>query len=402
VSFVRSLTLRAFSEAVSKLGGTVLLLVSARALGVERFGVFALAWATGWLLSLVADMGIHMATARRAARETEHVAAPAGVAFVAKALWSIAAVIGLAGAAHLLFDGTNEYVVFAVGIGLLAMSFVDLVQHYYRGRGWFGRDATLQIGSRLALLVFGLAGLTIGELRGLATGVLVAGTSSALVSGVALVADCGRPRFGPQLARSTRRLVGEALPVGLGALVSVLAFRVDVYLLEAFRDEAAVGLYSSAYKLFEASQALPAVLMSVVFPRLAAVSGERSQTRVLRRRSLVGLALAGLIVTSAGSIAAHVVIDLLYGEAFADAALPFAVLCWAAPIMFVNYFLTQDLIARGRARAFAGGAASALVVNLALNIVLIPRYGAVGAAAVTIVSEVALLAVCVVALRTRG
>jgi O-antigen/teichoic acid export membrane protein len=400
LSFARSLALRATSEAISKLGGIVLLLVSARVLGVERFGVFALAWATGWLLSLVADMGLHMLTARRAASESDHSSALAGATLAAKALWSGAAGLLLLVAAWGLFDGEHAYVVLAVGFGLLSLSFVDLVQHLYRGRGRFDRDAALQVGARLALLALGLVGLLADDLRGLSTGILIAGGASALASGALFVADCGRPTLAPQPARSLRATLAEALPIGLGALVSVLAFRIDVYIIEALRDEASVGLYSSAYKLFEASQAFPAVLMTVVFPRLAAGTGVASET--LRRRSIVVLVLAGLAVATVGGGLAPAWIDVLYGRAFAEAATPLAVLCLAAPIMFVNYFLTQDLIARGRARAFLGGAALALLVNVVSNLALIPRYGTTGAAVATIASELALSVACLAALWSRS
>jgi O-antigen/teichoic acid export membrane protein len=305
-------------------------------------------------------------------------------------------------AAKLLLDGRNLFAVIAVGFGLLSISFVDLVQHYYRGRGWFGRDAALQIGARVALLAFGLVGLALGDLQGLATGILVAGVTSALGAGAALVADCGRPRFAPQRWRSIRATIVEALPVGLGALVSVLAFRVDVYLLAALRGEASVGLYSSAYRVFEATQAFPAVLMTVVFPRLAAVRGEAGATSSIRRQSLVALALVGLLVTIAGTSSARFIVEKLFGHSYSDAAAPLAVLCLAAPIMYVNAFLTQELIARGRAGAFARGATLALAVNVAANLLVIPRFGTVGAAAATIASEIALLCVCLAASRSRS
>lgn len=190
-----------------------------------------------------------------------------------------------------------------------------------------------------------------------------------------------------------------ALPTGLGMALSVAAFRLDIYLLNALTDPGSVGLYAAAYRLFEAGQFVPAVVLMVLFPRLAAEDAGSRAGRRLRLTALATLALAGAGVAAVGWLIARPLVSLFYGSGFEGAAAPLGLLFWATPPMFVNFLLTHDLIARARERRFAAIAGSSLVLNGALNLLAIPRYGARGAAMVTVVTETALLVGAVVALR---
>jgi Na+-driven multidrug efflux pump len=77
------------------------------------------------------------------------------------------------------------------------------------------------------------------------------------------------------------------------------------------------------------------------------------------------------------------------------------VLALAVPILFVNYGLTHFLIARDLERRNVAFAGLMLVVNVGVNLVLIPRRGGPGAAWATLITEVVLTACCLLALRRR-
>jgi O-antigen/teichoic acid export membrane protein len=400
MSVLRNLALRAVSECVTKGAGTILMLASARLLGAERFGVFSLAWATGWAASIASDLGLHMIAARDAARGTDEPRALLGALLAAKSLTASAAIGVLCLVSSVLLDGAYFPVFASVGIGLVGLSIVDLGQHVLRGLGRFGHDAALQITARATMLVLGLAGLMWQGLEGLSIGILGAGVVGGAVTVVALAVDCGRPARTPQYCRRVSRLFGDAFPVGIGMLVSFFGFRIDLYLLERANGASTVGLYSSAYKLFEATLVIPSVVMTVVFPRLAARQDIGTTSR-LRRHALLALSGAGFALAVAGSASASALVRLFFGVPFAAASVPLSILVWAVPPMFVNYLLTQDLIARGRSGAFAVATSVALAVNLSVNLFAIPRYGTSGAAVVTIATEATLCAACLIALRAR-
>ncbi len=191
-------------------------------------------------------------------------------------------------------------------------------------------------------------------------------------------------------------VLASALPVGLGIALSIVCFRLDLFLLEAIKGASFVGVYAAAYRIFEAAQLIPAVGLTVLFPRLAASGGATPEGRTLRRRSFAALVAAGVAVSVVGMVVSSVLVNMLFGREYGDAVLPLRVLLLAAPFMFGNYLLTQDLVSAGRQRAYAALAAGALGVNLAGNLWAIPRFGMAGAAAVTVATEIALMVGCLV------
>jgi O-antigen/teichoic acid export membrane protein len=379
-----------------------LVLGLARTLGSAGFGVFSIAWTTGWLLALASDLGLHLMVTREAARRAGADPGLVGSALAAKAVLAAVAAALVLLLAPVLVPPADRGLLWTVSGGLLALSFEDFVQHLLRGRGRFGRDAALSVTARLATLAAGLGGVTLGGLAGAGLGILAGGLVAAGAAALVMTREVGRPRLDREPAAAVGRLLGESLPIGAGIVFSLVAFRVDVYLLSALAGDRAVGWYAAAYRLFEASQLVPAVLLMVVFPRLAASAGQPDGEAGLRRGALATLTAAGLGLATVVAVGAPWLVAALYGPEFASAAGPLGLLVWAAPVMFVNYLVTHDLIARGRQTRYAGAAAAALAANVVLNLLAIPRYGMYGAAGVTIATELVLLAGCVLGLRAAG
>ena len=134
---------------------------------------------------------------------------------------------------------------------LVALSFVDLAQHVARARGRFATDARLAVVARVAIVGFGLAGLTFGGRAGLALGLLA---GAAAGTGVALAAMRDSFWPSPALALTPVRpghVIAVALPVGIGIALSIVTFRIDLFLLDAWMGASVVGIYAAAYRVFE-------------------------------------------------------------------------------------------------------------------------------------------------------
>jgi O-antigen/teichoic acid export membrane protein len=114
--------------------------------------------------------------------------------------------------------------------------------------------------------------------------------------------------------------------------------------------------------------------------------------------------LAGVLTLFAAGLSAMLwpladeLVRLVYGPAYSDAVPAFRVLLAAFPLMSLNYALTHQLIGWDGHRAFAALCGAALVVNIGLNVRLIPAFGIVGAAWTTLWTEVVLTLGCLTAL----
>jgi len=201
----------------------------------------------------------------------------------------------------------------------------------------------------------------------------------------------------PALARpSLRALTSYSIVNHAGNLCHFLIQRIDVLLVSIFLDLRAVGLYSVAYGFAELLLLLPQRASLLYFPRVAAQRRPADQDEVRISCSLVFLAAVAMALVLLA--VAPPAIRFLYGTAFTDAIRPFALLLPGACALATSSLLGAYLAGVGRVAATARVNAAALATNVALNLVLLPRFGVSGAAvasSVTYAGQALCLAVIV-------
>jgi O-antigen/teichoic acid export membrane protein len=292
-----------------------------------------------------------------------------------------------------------------LGASALFYAFLDHFGAIFRGREKFADEARLNV-SRAALTAgAGLAMLaTRRSLTALCAGLAAANLAGLLYGFWSLVrSSLIERRVGRE--PSDRALAGAALraglPIWIAGVLSLLYFKVDTLFVRSFWGEAELGAYGAAYKIFEGAMIVPAAVLAVAFPRLARAYADPPAQRALEWR-VCGLLLGlGLLAGGFCFFARAPLVSLLYGRGFAGAQASLAVLALGLPLVFVNYGLTHFLLARDRGRATTWLSAMMLLIVVALDLTLIPRYRAPGAAAATALAEIALTAACFAALGLR-
>lgn len=183
-------------------------------------------------------------------------------------------------------------------------------------------------------------------------------------------------------------LARDGLSIGLLSLIVLLYFRLDVFMLEALKGSEAVGQYALAFRISEAVLLGAVALSTSAFPRLVELSADPSRARL--RRQFRTLYMAAGFLGVGAAIAVSLVAPPLV-EAFlpnyGEAARLVAVLIWSVAFMFVNVQTADLLIALGYTGAVTRIACFNLALNAAFNLVLIPRYGAMGAVMATVATE---------------
>jgi len=189
----------------------------------------------------------------------------------------------------------------------------------------------------------------------------------------------------PQLVREW---FFQGLPFALTFVLTILYFKIDQPLVYAIRPHAEAGWYAAAYKPFEALLFIPMTLLSVVFPVLSVYFRERPQeltdavSRFFKALLVIGWPIAvGLFV-----LAHPLTTMFLYPQS--EPAL--RILALALAIGFVNNAFIGALSASDRQLSFTWAAGWSLIANLALNLILIPFFGYIGASWATVLTEVVL------------
>jgi O-antigen/teichoic acid export membrane protein len=185
----------------------------------------------------------------------------------------------------------------------------------------------------------------------------------------------------------------EAAPLALGAALDTIYFRIDIVMLSLLDTYRAVGTYSVGYKF---SDLLGAVPLAVVTPALtmmvAAWPDDPSGFRRTFRHALIILTV-GAIGTAVGFlIFADPLVTLFYTDKFGPGAADGArLLVVGQGLHFFSLLAFTTLVAVGRNRLYPIAMLLGVVVNVGLNVVLIPRYSFIGSGWATIITEVAVL-----------
>jgi O-antigen/teichoic acid export membrane protein len=205
---------------------------------------------------------------------------------------------------------------------------------------------------------------------------------------VALVLAAGGGVAAATPAGAVGAMLRRAVPFGLLMAGFALYYRIDMVMLEWLATPGDLGRYAAAYRFLDAVIVLAASLGGPLFPRLSsvAVSAPAEARRLLEAGWRPLLAL-GLPLTIGTLAVADDIVALLFGAQFAGAGRLLRLLILGTlPLFWVNV-ASHALIAADRVWALVGVYALSVLVNVVGNAVLVPRWGAAGAAMATVACE---------------
>jgi O-antigen/teichoic acid export membrane protein len=186
-----------------------------------------------------------------------------------------------------------------------------------------------------------------------------------------------------------RRIAAFSMPLLLSSWAGLFGTNwFDILILKRYRPLTDVGIYSLGTVLAAVVQQVTIIFSTLLLPQLSVMvgQGETAKIRLLVRRFLPYWFLATSVLFSLVVLAARPVVPLVFGAAFLPAASVLAVLMLAACALALFNALSPLMAAFGSTWALTGVALASGVVNVAMDFLLIPRYGIVGAAAATVVS----------------
>ena len=387
-SIARNTVYATVNGVVSAAIAAVLTLYLIRALDPHGYGVYTLALAVGGLFALVMDLGISSSAARFIAERRGDRRAIAD--YVADALRLKVVIAGLSGVilvaaagpiADLYGKPGLTWPLRGIALALVAGAVMQLYGAVLIAQARLGASVVMSVTQSVAFLLAAVALVSAGAGATGAAFARAIGYGAAVAVGSVVIARLfGRRALA--IASSKGRTRQIAAYAGVLAVVegAYLFFdQLDALLIGAFKSAAAVGLFQAAFGL-TVFMHYPAGAVAVsVAPRVASHHEHGSDVRaftITTRFLIVGYAalLAPLLVW-AGPI-----VDLLLGSSYADSE---SVLRAFAPYVFlggVGAFLSASANYLGQARKRLAPAIAAVLINIVVDVVLIPRIGIVAGA----------------------
>jgi O-antigen/teichoic acid export membrane protein len=377
--------------------------VMGRALGPTAFGQFAAATAFVGFFRILPDFGMSYASTLEVARDRARAAPFFGALLAFQAALSALTLALAIGLGAWLYEGTLFTAVVVLSVDLVLKAIKASLRWLLKSHERFGSEALSLSIERGLLLALGMASLMHG---GGLTGLV------AVFAGVRLLDTLGLgvwvhrrvlalvPRWDPTL---WRELFVKGLPFAYAGVMVTLFFQVDQVMLERLRGASETGFYKAPVLVLEGLTLVPRVFGFAFIPTMAAQWATRPDlVAALYRRGLKYLVLVGLPIAAFGALAAEPFLGLLFGAAYAPSAAPARLLLPACVAMFVSNFAETTLACIGRVRVIVWTSTLALLINIALNALWIPRFGASGAAAATLLTEALYALLGTLALRRAG
>ena len=164
---------------------------------------------------------------------------------------------------------------------------------------------------------------------------------------------------------------------------------VDIVILQMFRTPSEVGLYSASFRLIGIFVAAISLLNMTMFPMLSAEYGRNTVIfgKLLKLYLLTALVIAFILLVVALPTAS-LLVNISYGSQYLGSVSFLRILIVAASVLTLNGAIAQPLLATGHEASVFKQILATAVLNVVLNLILIPRYGAHGAALAYTVSSI--------------
>jgi O-antigen/teichoic acid export membrane protein len=369
--------------------------ILARSLGPEGRGIYAVAVLIPSIIAVLAQLGIGPANVYYFSKGLisleDLVAHSTSLAFVlGTACFALVfAYVKLSGSGHFLGIGSQFVLVACLGVPFIMLTvFLQGILQGSQRFIYFNAVLLTQYGSPTLVLIAALLVFHKGTL-----GAVIAWTASTVATAaVAAYSVSSVSRLSMRMRRSTlKSLLRFGLISYLGSLTSFVNYRFDVLIVNLFAGARQVGLYSVGTGLAEIVWYVSNAASIVVAPR-AASAEQKDADRLVE---LVCRVVLALTVVAAGvlAVSAPFVVVAFFGSAFAESVWAVWLLMPGIVTLAVGRILSVYLLGRNRLKVDLLASFVGLVVTVALDFALIPRYGFRGAAVASSVAYTCAMAV---------
>jgi O-antigen/teichoic acid export membrane protein len=368
--------------------GVVVTALVARTLGKAGYGQLATVFAILGLTGYLTNFGTERVVVREAAREPEHEFEWLGAAMMLRLIMLVPVILVSLGAVVALQESQQMLVAGVIlilgmpfdGIGTIALIFqlrvrntVPMLVLTLRSVLWAG-----------AVVFIHLSG---GGMVALAIGLAVTNGIGSIVQALAARRLVGRwPR--PSRKR-LGALVRVGVPLGISGVLVTAYANIDQVIVFQLGGSGAAGLYGAVYGLLEQAHFVPISVLTTMGTIIAA-SWPRDRERMLRAAQTTAelMAIGSFGGLALVSVAATPIVRLVFGSGFVAAAPALPVLFGAFIFICFGYLNGNLLAVLGLQRKLLWISLIALVVNVVGNLALVPIIGFMGAAWMTLITEI--------------
>ena len=363
----------------------------ARYLGPEQFGLLSFAAALIGLFGVVAALGLQSIVVRNIVQDPASKNETLGTAAALQLVSGLLAYGGVLVAIYWLrADDAMTKVIVAILGGAMLFKFSEIALYWFESQVmskyivWVKNGSFLVFSGVKVLLILKGAPITAFAWTTLAE----AGTTALLMFGALTWR-------GPKIQTLTisfvkaKELLKDSLPLMISGMAIMVYMKIDQIMLGKMVGDQAVGIYSAATRISEVWYFMPMVIAASVFPSILEAKKQSKALYYERLQSLYSLMVwVSVPISIFITFFARSIVTLLFGDEFKDSSFVLAIHIWTSLFVFLGIVSSKWLIAENLQMLSLQRAAIGVILNIGLNLFLIPLYGAVGAAIATLTTQI--------------
>lgn len=364
----------------------------ARSFGPANYGLFVFGLTLFGLVSSIADFGIARFLTRDLSKNSGKAAELTSKTFslslfissIISVLLILTLIVFDRNAARVIVGSVMIATVFPNTLSqIITATFTALEKMRYVAFGLIFLNLSVTALGVIALLVFNL------NVAGVAVGFLISHFLFLVLFYVFLIREKIKLVFIFN-SRVWIRILQSSIPYGLLTILGLVYFRIDSVLLTYLRGTTETGFYGASYRFLDAVQFIPIAVSTALFPTFVRLH-ENSilDLKKIYFKSVALLSILGLIVASFLFLLAPVIINLVYGAGYQPSIIALEILSFAIFFQFIHIpgahllFATEKFL-----KPVIYLSILAVGFNIIANLIFIPSYGFVAAAAITVLSEI--------------
>lgn len=380
------------SSIITLILGFILTVALARYLGPRYYGIFAFATAFVALFNVVSSLGLNSLIMREVARNKDKTSFYFGNSLVMEVLLSALVILLIFVTLSILgYPKETCYIAYvsAVGLGINAIGQLCLsIFTAYECREY---EAITNILGKLIYVLLGLVGIYL-HLKLIEIVILFVASfvlRAAFGYFLMLWKVC-KPKIQIKL-QSWLDLLKLAVPFALSGFLFNLYFNIDMSMLSYMKGDAVVGWYAVAYRFISLLLIFPNAFIGSIWPIFSRLHvHSRDKLLFAYKKSVKYLLILAIPIAFGTTLIADNLILAFFGYDYVNSIIALQILIWAGALLFITYISGSILGSIDKPELTAYSLLICVIVNVSLNLYLIPHYSYVGAAIATVITEIVL------------
>lgn len=377
------------SQIITYVIGFFITISTARYLGAEGFGIISLALSITGIFGVVVDMGLGTLMIRELARDKSFRDKYISNVAIMRLFLSFLMLSLLILTVNLIgYSSVVKDVIYIISLYVVIGAFVGVFTSVFQSYEKMDYLSSVNIANSFLMLIGVFLGINFRfDILYFASVYLISNTLT-LIFTIALY--LWKFTF-PTLEVNFdfwKPTIKEALPYGLAGIFVTVYYSIDSVMLSIMVDNETVGWYNAAYKLIFVFLSLYSVFTIAIFPVMSRFfENSKESLKYTYERSFKYLLIISLPIALTVTLLANKIILIIYGSDFFPSIIALQILIWTIIFMFINGLSGILLGSTNRQLVVTKITGFSVILNVTLNLLLIPTYSYIGASVATVFTE---------------